>query len=288
MYGYIYKTTNLINNKIYIGQKKSDEFVESYLGSGTILNRAIKKYGKENFKVEIIEWCKNLEELCERERHHIAKEKSLYGYGIGYNITHGGEFGDTFTHHPNKEEIRQAMSERYTGRKHTEEWKKQASKRFSGKGNPMYGVPSPMKGRKQTPEHTEKIRLANTGKKLSSEEKKKRAESYKKTVSNRTPEKSKEIFEKRSKLAKEKIAKYGHPLSKKVYVYKNGELVNEFINGKECSNYYYKEYGLPKKTVEANLRHDKPIFKEFGRGTIKRTYEIKKKFKDYDFTYVKY
>lgn len=68
MYGYIYKTTNLINNKIYIGQKKSNEFLnEKYLGSGKILRQAIDKEGKQNFKVELLEECESAQELNERE-----------------------------------------------------------------------------------------------------------------------------------------------------------------------------------------------------------------------------
>jgi len=54
MYGYIYKTTNILNNKIYIGKKESSSFVETYYGSGTVLKQAIKKYGQENFKIEIL------------------------------------------------------------------------------------------------------------------------------------------------------------------------------------------------------------------------------------------
>lgn len=52
MYGYIYKTTNLINNKIYIGQHKvkEEKIDNSYYGSGKLIIQAIKKYGKENFK----------------------------------------------------------------------------------------------------------------------------------------------------------------------------------------------------------------------------------------------
>lgn len=43
MYGYIYKTTNLINGKIYIGQHKSEEYDSSYYGSGKKILRALKK-----------------------------------------------------------------------------------------------------------------------------------------------------------------------------------------------------------------------------------------------------
>ena len=46
MFGYIYKTTNLINNKIYIGQHKSEKFEPNkYIGSGVVLLKAINKYG---------------------------------------------------------------------------------------------------------------------------------------------------------------------------------------------------------------------------------------------------
>lgn len=49
MYGYVYKTTNLINGRIYIGQHKSNGLDEQYIGSGKILGIALKKYGRRNF-----------------------------------------------------------------------------------------------------------------------------------------------------------------------------------------------------------------------------------------------
>lgn len=62
MYGYIYKTTNLVNNKIYIGQKHSDKFLGNrYLGSGKRLREAVDKYGKECFTVELLEEVDSLE-----------------------------------------------------------------------------------------------------------------------------------------------------------------------------------------------------------------------------------
>lgn len=47
MYGYIYLTTNLINNKKYIGQHKATKFSESYKGSGSFITKAFKKYGNK-------------------------------------------------------------------------------------------------------------------------------------------------------------------------------------------------------------------------------------------------
>ena len=58
----IYKTTNLINGKIYIGQDLENN--PNYFGSGLIFKKAILKYGKNNFKKEILEYCFNKQELC--------------------------------------------------------------------------------------------------------------------------------------------------------------------------------------------------------------------------------
>ena len=62
---------------------------ESYFGSGRLLKKAIKKYGKENFKCEIIEWCKTREQLSEREKYWISKVKAPINPEY-YNIEDGG------------------------------------------------------------------------------------------------------------------------------------------------------------------------------------------------------
>ena len=54
MYGYIYKTTNLINGKIYIGKHKSEKYDKNYYGSGKIISIAISKYDISNFKNELL------------------------------------------------------------------------------------------------------------------------------------------------------------------------------------------------------------------------------------------
>jgi len=95
MYGYIYKTTNLVDGKIYIGQKKSSIFLgQKYLGSGKNVRRAIKKYGKHNFKVELIEEIENVSLMDEREIYWVSYYKST-DKSIGYNISEGGKVNRT-------------------------------------------------------------------------------------------------------------------------------------------------------------------------------------------------
>ena len=97
--GYIYKTTNLINNKIYIGQKYgAPEKTEKYFGSGKHLNSSINKYGKENFKKEILSIYKFSDKrilkkiLDKTEIFNISYFKSM-NPKIGYNMTKGGRSG---------------------------------------------------------------------------------------------------------------------------------------------------------------------------------------------------
>lgn len=94
---FIYKITNLLNNKIYIGQTtrsiklRFKEHIESALydkTKNTHLYKAIKKYGKNNFKIELIEECKNIEHLNEQEKFYIEKFNSLCPNG--YNYLRGG------------------------------------------------------------------------------------------------------------------------------------------------------------------------------------------------------
>ena len=161
----IYKITNLKNNKIYVGQDTKNN--PKYYGSGTYLKRAIKKYGKRNFKKEILERCKTTEELNQVEKHWIKKLNSK-NKKIGYNLTDGGDGAVGYQHtmetkmkmsisHKNMsnetkqklskslignknslgykhtDESRKNMSESKIGKKHTEETKRKLSKLHKGK-----------------------------------------------------------------------------------------------------------------------------------------------------------
>jgi group I intron endonuclease len=113
----IYKTTNLVNGKYYVGKDEKNN--PEYLGSGLLLNKAIKKYGIENFKKEILESCVTRKELNEREIHWI---KELEAIEKGYNIALGGSGGDTYTNNPKLPKIIEKLSgenNHFYGKKHS-------------------------------------------------------------------------------------------------------------------------------------------------------------------------
>ena len=93
--GKIYKYTNLINKKVYIGQTKTTlenrhKKHLSQLSDNTYFHRALKKYGENNFKLELIEDNIPLSQLDNREKYWISYFDSFYTTGKGYNLTEGG------------------------------------------------------------------------------------------------------------------------------------------------------------------------------------------------------
>ena len=113
---YIYKTTNIKNGKVYIGQHSRGS--ESYLGSGTLLRRAILKHGITNFQKEIIEECSTKKELNEREIYWINHFNSTDRM-FGYNIAKGGDGGNTYFGKTSEEmvQIKDKISKSLTGKK---------------------------------------------------------------------------------------------------------------------------------------------------------------------------
>jgi group I intron endonuclease len=144
---YIYKITNLINGKIYVGKRvrENPSDVKNYFGSGIAIRGAIEKYGKENFSKEILEHVdvtKNCKLLCDREKYWISKLNSN-DETVGYNLTPGGDGACTheagmkgaitrklrgYTHH--SDETKKKISDSKKGVKFTEEHKKALSKSF--------------------------------------------------------------------------------------------------------------------------------------------------------------
>ena len=190
MYGYIYETTNLVNGKKYIGQRKFGD-TRLYLGSGIALKRAIKKYGPENFVKQIMCECGSKEELDLMEIHYIAEANAVksdlyYNIAIGGNAPMAGRKHSDKTryamcgkHHSTEtkqkirekraqqimrscsEETKRKISESQIGRIFSDEHKKNISQGHRGMSAEAKKI------------RAEKIANANTGKQHSDEHKQK-------------------------------------------------------------------------------------------------------------------
>ena len=88
-YHLLYKTTNLLNNRFYIGVHSTRILEYGYLGSGKLLQYEIKKYGKENLKREILEYCDNRESLYLKEREIVDRNLLLNEQCL--NLKYGGD-----------------------------------------------------------------------------------------------------------------------------------------------------------------------------------------------------
>ena len=143
--GTIYVITNIINDKKYVGltTKTAEQRFEKHInnalaGMNTILYKSIRKHGRENFKVEVIETgIDNVEELKMKETEYIKKFKTYaFTGGHGYNMTIGGE--GTSGYKWTEDQCRK-QSEARTGKNHSEETKRKMSESRSGEKHPMYG-----------------------------------------------------------------------------------------------------------------------------------------------------
>lgn len=91
MFYFLYKTTNTVNGKIYIGVHRTNDLDDGYMGSGKALRAAFRKYGKDNFVREILEFFDTPEAMYARER-DIVNEDFLASESV-YNIRCGGHGG---------------------------------------------------------------------------------------------------------------------------------------------------------------------------------------------------
>lgn len=88
MHYIIYKTTNLVNGKFYIGKHQTKNLDDGYRGSGKLLKRAIKKYGIENFHTEILHHCRSEKHMNLLEKIVVVPDPET-----NYNLCEGGAGG---------------------------------------------------------------------------------------------------------------------------------------------------------------------------------------------------
>jgi len=115
---YNYITTNLLNNKKYVGMHSTNNVDDGYLGSGRLVLKAIKKYGKENFIREVLCFCKTPEEAFKNEAIFIKEYKTLVSEN-GYNLSPTGGVGSSGGRH--SEESIKATANANRGRKASKE-----------------------------------------------------------------------------------------------------------------------------------------------------------------------
>lgn len=209
MIGYIYLTTNLINNKKYIGQRHWEDIdtinEDNYLGSGIILKQAINKNGRNNFKKEILYICHSEEELCSKEKEFIKMYNATENTNF-YNIHEGGSGGNTrkgYTeeemnlfklkmktarkNYSHSEETRKKISDAWNNRENhmkQEEYREMFRVRMSGKNNPMYGSKLSEEQKLKLLNSHNGFFAYNKGKTMSDDQKQKISETMKKAWEN--------------------------------------------------------------------------------------------------------
>ena len=104
MHYLIYKTTNLVNGKYYVGKHKTKNRDDDYLGSGKLLRAAIAKYGRENFIREIILECSSEEEMNLAERILVVPDIE-----VNYNLCPGGQGGFGYLNDGSDEHIKRTI-----------------------------------------------------------------------------------------------------------------------------------------------------------------------------------
>ena len=165
----IYKITNKINGKFYIGKHQTSDIGDGYMGSGKLIKAAIKKYGVENFSKEILH-------IYDSEEDMNLKEKELVTISDQtYNLCEGGKGGFSYINRNGlnldlnrelpKEKLDEARrlggqncrkkygsgyneglrnSRGFKGKRHSEEWKTDHSNRMKslqeGNKNSQYGT----------------------------------------------------------------------------------------------------------------------------------------------------
>lgn len=111
MFYILYQVTNTVNGKIYVGVHKTKKLDDGYMGSGKVIQRAIAKYGIENFTRIILEQFENSTAMFAREKEVVTEE--FLAREDTYNLRRGGFGGWDYIHSNN--------IPKFLGKKHSQE-----------------------------------------------------------------------------------------------------------------------------------------------------------------------
>lgn len=172
----IYRVTNTINGKYYIGKHQTENPLDGYYGSGKALLSAIKLHGKDKFRKEVLFVFDSEEEMNRKERELVTEE--VVNDPMSYNVGVGGEGGPHFKGKQHSLETRAKQKIANLGRVNAyDRYSEARQKTFFGEGNEVW------KNRKydsHSEETRDKIRAAralqappNKGRKMSEEQKEK-------------------------------------------------------------------------------------------------------------------
>ena len=189
MSNYTYMVTNKINGKVYVGSHswKGEGIDHNYFGSGTAITRAVKKYGKENFQVEVLYYYDTVEE-CRKDEERILTEYNVRDCPHSYNCKNSaiGMTSEDMT-----DEIRQKLSQANKGKTISDETRQKISQT--------------LKGKTFSDETRKKLSQANKGKTFSEEHRKKLSQAHKGKRGKGTPNYGKKFSEEhRQKLSQAK------------------------------------------------------------------------------------
>jgi hypothetical protein len=171
MYYIIYKTTNQLDKKYYIGCHQTLNLNDGYMGSGKHLKRAIKKYGKENFKKTILHLLPTKQDMFIMEKHIV--DKNLVSDSLSYNLKIGGSggnpgivgaFAGRIHSAETKEKIRQSALKQATSPEKRLKLSKNNAMRDNAETRNK--VSKALTGRTCSQDHIAKVSRANLGKTL--------------------------------------------------------------------------------------------------------------------------
>lgn len=212
VYGVVYLITNLINGKQYVGQtiKKVSYRFNEHARANTLIGKAIRKYGRENFKIKVLEKCYSYDELNAAEMKWIKKLNTKDPNG--YNKTDGGE-GILNPATSTREKLAQAgMGNKHAlGRKHTEDEKRRISETQKGRTfsqEHKAKISAAKKGTVLSEETKKKMSAKRKGRKFTDEHKAKIAEARKAYWAKIPPEQRKQTEEHAAKRAKTRLDNY--------------------------------------------------------------------------------